>query len=465
MSIISRRSLLQFGSAAVFIGTIRSFPRPASAAAAVDIRLIAAPGNAGLLGPSEIGTAVWAYDARVPGPEIRVRQGDRLRATVENHLKEETTVHWHGVRVPNAMDGVPNLTQPPIPPGGTFVYEFDLPDAGTFWYHPHQRSFEQVARGLYGAIVVEEHAPPSVDHDVTWVLGDWRLTRDGQISDDFGGFMDKSHNGRVGNHVTVNGALPSPLTLGRGERIRLRLINAASARIFSLSFEGHEPRIVALDGQPVEQHDPPNGRVVLGPAMRADLLIEGMGQPGGTYRITDDFYPRLAYTLTTIAYRKDGSARRKAASATALPPNPLPEPNLARAKRVEVLMEGGMMGKMPMGMADMMRHGRMWTINGVAADGHDMTPFVTIPRGQTVLFALKNDTAWHHPIHVHGHAFRVITRNGTPTRYREWRDTVLLAPRETADIAFVANNPGDWMLHCHILDHQEGGMMAVFRVS
>ena len=121
-------------------------------------------------------------------------------------------------------------------------------------------------------------------------------------------------------------------------------------------------------------------------------------------------------------------------------------------------MGGGMMG-------GMMSGGAMWTINGVAAKGHDLKPMITLRRGSTALLAMKNETAWYHPIHLHGHSFRVVARNGKPTKYREWRDTVLIPPRERADVAFVADNPGDWMIHCHVLDHQEGGMMAVIRVA
>jgi len=133
----------------------------------------------------------------------RVKQGEELRIRLVNDLAEPTVVHWHGLRLPNAMDGVPHLTQSPIAPGETFAYEFDVPDAGTYWYHPHQRSFEQVGRGLYGQLIAEERQPIEVDRDITWVLDDWRLLPDGQISDDFGNFMDSSHNGRVGNTVTV----------------------------------------------------------------------------------------------------------------------------------------------------------------------------------------------------------------------------------------------------------------------
>jgi len=170
---------------------------PGRAASSAEHHLVAHPGRAPLVGARYPETAVWSYNGTVPGPEIRDRQGERLRITVENQLAEETTIHWHGLRVPNAMDGVPHLTQKPIAPGETFIYEFEGPDAGTYWYHPHQRSFEQVGRGLYGPLIVEEREPIQVDRDVTWVLDDWRLLQDAQISDDFGGFMDASHNGRV----------------------------------------------------------------------------------------------------------------------------------------------------------------------------------------------------------------------------------------------------------------------------
>jgi len=245
--------------------------RPARAENAREFRLHAAPGRARLV-PEPWGESdVWCYGGAVPGPEIRVRQGARLRIAVENALAEETTVHWHGLRVPNAMDGVPHLTQAPIAPGETFLYEFDAVDAGTFWYHPHQRSFEQAGRGLYGALIVEEANPPRVDRELVWVLDDWRLTQDAAIAGDFGGFHDMSHAGRLGNTVTINGRVPDAVLVRTGERIRLRLINAANARIFALDFGTLAPQVIALDGQPVTPHAAPGGRVVLGPAMRADL--------------------------------------------------------------------------------------------------------------------------------------------------------------------------------------------------
>lgn len=469
---ISRRAFLRVGAGLAL--TTLTYARPLEAFAVRQYRIAAIRGHAPLVGGRYPETAVWAYDGTVPGPEIRVGQGERLRVAVENRLDEETTVHWHGLRVPNPMDGVPHLTQRPIAPSETFVYEFDVPDAGTYWYHPHQRSFEQVDRGLYGAIIVEEREPIAVDRDVTWVLDDWRLRPDAQISGGFGNFHDVSHNGRVGNTVTLNSRIPGTFRVRAGERLRLRLINVANARIFGLAFRGHGPRVIALDGQPVAPHEPPGGRLVLGPAMRADLVIDMDGQPGQALAVEDTFYRGLEYKLLDLAYANEPPLRERPLDAPVrLPDNPLPEPDLRVAERHEVAFEGGMMGGMMtsmmggrrMDMRAMMHDGKAWTINGVAATGHVMDPFLTLERGRSYVLALHNDTAWHHPIHLHGHAFRVISRNGRPTRHREWQDTVLMAPRERVEIAFVADNPGDWMFHCHVLEHLAGGMMGVIRVT
>ena len=380
-----------------------------------------------------------------------------------NDLAEETTVHWHGIRLPNAMDGVPHLTQGPIAPGDKFVYEFDAVDAGTFWYHPHQRSFEQVGRGLYGPLIVEEANPPRVDRDVTWVLDDWRLAEDASISDDFGNAHDLSHAGRLGNTVTINGHVPETLEVASGERIRLRLINAANARIFALDFGDHTPRIIALDRQPVTPHEPRDGVVVLGPAMRVDVILDCTGKPGAQAQLVDRAYRGNDFRVLDFTYAETALREATPDWPIALPTNPIPEPNLRSAQRHEVTFTGGMMGG---GMMGMMHDGRgIWFVNGKAAEGHVLDPFLTLERGASHILEMTNATAFDHPIHLHGHSFRVISRNGTPTQHREWQDTVLMAPRERVEIAFVADNPGDWMFHCHILEHQAAGMMGVIRVA
>ena len=448
---------------------------PRRAHAAADQKLVAAAAKVPMVGGQNPETAVWAFNGTVPGPEIRVRQGDHVRIAVENRLGEETTVHHHGIRLSNAMDGVPHLTQKPIAPGETFLYEFDVPDAGTYWYHPHQRSFEQVGRGLCGAFIVEEPDPIRVDRDVAWVLSDWRLLPNAQISDDFGSMHDMAHNGRVGNTVTINGRVPEAFAVRSGERIRLRLINSANARIFALRFTGHQPVVIAYDGQPVAPHPLATDAVILGPAMRVDLILDMTGKPGERFRIIDDYYRGLAYRLVDFVYEDKPLRERQLDSPIELASNTIPEPNLGSAERHEITFNGGMMGQMMMrdrggmggmmNMMQMMHTGKIWFINGVAMTGHVMQPMPTLKRGRSYVLAMVNETAWHHPMHLHGHAFRVISRNRTPTKLREWQDTVLMAPRENVEIAFVADNPGDWMFHCHILEHQESGMMGVIRVA
>ena len=166
------------------------------------------PARVRMVGDEFPPTEVWTYNGVEPGPVLRIRQGTPFRATVNNRLTEPTTVHWHGMRLPNAMDGVPDLTQKPIAPGERFDYAFTPPDAGSFWYHSHDDSLVQMGRGLAGALIVEETDPPAVDHEWLWTIQDWRLTRDAQIAPGFNNRMEMAMDGRVGNTVTINGSVP-----------------------------------------------------------------------------------------------------------------------------------------------------------------------------------------------------------------------------------------------------------------
>ena len=443
---MNRRQFLSLGALAL--------ARPARAQPKVR-KLSIAPARQALVGAGNPDTAVWAYNGSVPGPELRFRQGERLRVEVENALPAETTVHWHGLRLPNAMDGVPGVTQPPIAAnGGRFVYEFDLPDAGTFWYHPHLGSPQQVARGLSGALVVEEREPPAVDRDLVWVLSDWRLDREARIVENFGNPMDASHAGRIGNTVTVNGAIRESFAVRAGERIRLRLVNASNARIYALEFEGHEPSIIAFDGQPVAPQR--QSSVVLGPGMRADLVLDCSGKPGSAHRIVDRFYRSRAYELLKIQYSSESALRTSFAPVPRLPANPIAVPDVSKAERHRIVFAGGAMGAVP----NQGEHkGLFWTVNGrpVSEHAHHET-LLNLRLGRSYVMELVNETSWHHPIHLHGHVFRVLSSG-------LWADSVLLDPKSRAEIAFVADNPGDWMLHCHVLEHQASGMMALVRVA
>ncbi len=425
--------------------------------------------------PSGGATGIWAFEGTAPGPLLRYRQGEVADIEVQNGLPDATTVHWHGLRVPNAMDGVPYVTQPPIAPGENFRYRFTLPDAGTYWYHPHFRSFEQVTRGVYGAFVVEEAQPPAVDEDWTWVLADWLLEKEGALRTDFEDPRDMSHAGRIGNLVTLNGRFamhrdsdPEPMRLRAGTRVRLRLLNAASARIFALRFEGAAPLVVATDGHPLEPLRLSGDSLMLGPGMRIDLIVD---VPDGRFAMSDRFDPRRTFIVRELLGA--GPAKSTAPFAP-LPPNPLPEPDLARARRHEIVLEGGARGQLRSARVRgkdvtaeqlVREHGMAWAMNGVAANDHVHEPLLTLGRGESCVITLVNRTQWPHPMHLHGHAFRVLKVNGRPPRAPLWRDTVILDPEGDAEIAFLADNPGDWMFHCHILQHQQGGMMASIRVT
>jgi FtsP/CotA-like multicopper oxidase with cupredoxin domain len=262
---VSRRALILGAGALGLSGALplrRSYADPPSR----EYQIAAESATVNLTGDGYPDTAVWAYEGTVPGPELRMRRGQPVRITVVNKLGEDTTVHWHGIRLPNAMDGVPGLTQKPIQPGASFVYEFTPPDAGTFWYHPHVDTLQQLGRGLAGALIVEEPEPVAVDRDLLWFIEDWRLDDRGRIAGGFGNRMEAGMSGRIGNTVTINGRVAEKVSAKAGERVRLRLrlVNAALARIVGLRFEGHKLVVVAYDGQPCDPHTPEGGRVVLG---------------------------------------------------------------------------------------------------------------------------------------------------------------------------------------------------------
>jgi len=468
-SALSRRQLLLSGGA-LAVSTLA--PRISSATPNTVLR--AAPHASQILPSDWPLTPTWAYSGQNPGPVLRVKQGERLRVMLQNDLDQPTTVHWHGLRIPHAMDGVPNVTQAPVQPGEAFLYDFTVPDAGTYWYHPHVNSSEQVGRGLHGALIVEEANPPEVDRDEVWVLDDWRLNRDGSIRDDFQRGMDISHGGRSGNFITVNGHMPEPLKVRKNERIRLRLINVANARIFGLNFEGHDVQVIAIDGQPVTPHEPLGGMVLLAPGQRADIILDCTGEAGSRHRIVDAVYQDEATVFQEIVYDAGTPVRTTSPGPVpSLAANPLAEPDLNNAEHHDITISGGAMGAMQgavykgkyLPLDELVQDMRIWAINGVAAHTTAMAPMLNFALGKSHIITVKNETVFPHPMHLHGHAFRILSQDGAPVPHTPWADTVLLNGRGTAQIALVADNPGDWLFHCHVLAHVQGGMTSVIRVA
>lgn len=389
----------------------------------------------------------YGYNGRVPGPVIQARQGQALVVRLRNRLPEPTTIHWHGLRVPAAMDGT-ELVQRPIPPGGSFEYLFELPDAGTFWYHPHTNETEQLEKGLYGALVVRGCDEPAVDRERVLVLDDVKLNRRGSLAR-FGGLMQR-HDGRRGGVLLVNGRADTTLGVHAGQIERWRVVNAASSRYVQLTVGWHEVRIIGTDGgllpSPVAATE-----VLLAPGDRVDLAV-GPFQPGGELALEGLPYSRGMVKEDRLRYAtiKVGPHR----PSRAWIPSTL--------RRIEPLAPADAVPTrtIHLGGKRSLRRGVDFFINQEMH--HRAEP---VRAGEMQIWEIVNDTKMDHPFHLHGFFFQVLHVNGSPPRYLSWEDTVNVPDRGRVRIAWLPDDrPGGWMYHCHILEHHAAGMMASFEV-
>lgn len=458
-----RRDFLTAGAA---LSASMMLPGFAMAEAAPMVTVRPAPAKVPLMGAGKPETAVWAYGKSVPGPVIRIPRAKPVHIRLENHLDQATTVHWHGIRLANAMDGVPGFTQSAVAPGAAFDYRFTAPDAGTYWYHSHEKSWEQVARGLYGPLIVEEDTPVAVDAEQMFIVDDWRLGEDGAIAQDFGALHDAAHGGRLGNWLTVNGVTAPKFDVRPGARIRLRCISAANARIMAFRFPGVAVHVIAVDGQPLDAPETLEDALLLAPAQRTDLVIDIPSDAVGEITIEE---VSTSEPIKAATFNVTGTPLRAAAPAemVRLPANPLSAQSLDLdgALNVDLVMQGGAMGQLTEAtyqgqLFDMrtlvQQKGQVWAFNGEA--GAPSVPLLHAALGRTVTINMINDTRWSHAMHLHGHHFQVIERDGQPVNGAPWRDTELLAPAERVRIAFLADNPGKWLFHCHMLEHHMAGM-------
>lgn len=446
-----------------------ALPLPRLTLAASDdglFELTAASGQARLYGDDGGSSDLWLYNNQLPGPEIRVKRGERVRVRFINKLAEPTSVHWHGIRIDNAMDGVSGLTQAPVQPGESFDYDFIAPDAGTFWYHAHNMSWNQVPRGLAGSLIIEEDedvfAPGT---DMTLALSDWKLTDEGVLDTaGFGNPHDFSHAGRLGNWLTVNGRSMPDIAIRQGRWHRLRLINMSASRILDLEPARFGAQVIGLDGQVFDSPRKIDGTVQLSPAQRMDLVM----RPEATGTIAFEMMTGKPFTVANFVVTEGPAAKDPLRMPAA---NTLPEPDLSGARTVPLVMEGGAMGRLrlaerngeEMSMRQLAGQGYFWAFNGQAGMGK--APFFTAQRGETIILESVNDTAFPHAIHLHGHHFRVLERNGEKLSHPDWRDTYTTARGETVKIAFVTDNPGKWLVHCHMLGHATSGMRDWFEVT
>ncbi|HUO66171.1 MAG TPA: multicopper oxidase family protein [Gammaproteobacteria bacterium] len=398
-------------------------------------------------------TTVWTYNGQLPGPLLRAQVGDRVIVHFKNSLPVATTIHWHGLRVSNDMDGSPGITQPPVEPGGEFRYEFVLKDAGTYWYHPHVDSAVQVGRGLYGPIVVEDPKDPQAfGDDLVLVLSDMSLDEDGQpLPDDNGGQFGDLF-GREGSTLLVNGKVRPHLQVRTGKQQRWRVIDAARARYFNLRLPGHRfTRLGGDNGLAARSEDVYN--VVVAPGERADAVFTP-ADPPGSHKVMQWVPVDRGYGSTFNRPREDLFAI-DTVDAPPVSPEPIPE----TLRTIE-----------PIDISDAKTQTLAFTI---ALDGHSVVmgfnglPYERAPPlearlGETDVWTLVNDTDFAHPFHLHGYFFQILDDARVP----EWKDTISVPSKSQMKIAVKFDErPGMWMYHCHILDHAEIGMMGHLHVT
>jgi FtsP/CotA-like multicopper oxidase with cupredoxin domain len=405
-----------------------------------------------VVAPGAAPITMWTYNGVVAGPTLRAKRGDRVIVHFRNSLPEPTTIHWHGVRVPNAMDGMPSV-QSPVLPGATFDYVFDVPDAGTFWYHPHVHSGVQVGYGLYGAIVIADPSSPVSADDLVLVLSDATVTDAGVLEppDATGAFSD--YFGREGNVVLVNGKTRPLLRARSGLPQRWRIINASRAHYAELSIPGFA--ITRLGGdvgfaaaaRPIASEE----GVLLVPGERVELFVVPRGVEGTRTSLVWSSYDRFHVQAST---RSASVVDIELAGAPVAGRDALP----AKLGNVVAIEAAPSLVKRTIAFTDTGTFG----INGkVGAD----VPMFDVPAGTTQVWTIQNNTSQDHPFHLHGFAFQVVARGASPPADLEMRDTVNVVARQSIQIVVPFDDrKGTWMYHCHILDHADAGMFGMFMV-
>jgi len=498
MPSLSRREFLRvaghggLGAVALSLGGASLLERSSAAqsarAAAREIRLEAREVT-WELAPGKVIKGL-AYNGQIPGPELRLKEGERVRIVVTNALAEPTTIHWHGVDVPNSMDGVPGITQKPIQPGATFVYEFDARPAGTRWYHTHFQEHRQMDLGLAAPLIIEpaRSEPFSVDREITLVLDDWATgtgralppTAEGIAGGrgSMGGMMGMMGGGMMGgggmggmmrgrhtpayDTMTINGkAYPAttPLRVRRGERLRLRFINASADHTHVIRLAGHRLHVGHTDGNPLV-HPVEVDAVPIAPGERYDVLVVA-DHPGAWFLFCAQPGHTAAGEQMLVVYDGQASTRSDPPMAD-LSGLELWQYGLGRGRPVlpvptgatrvfELGLGGGMMGS------------DVWTINDLR---YPDTEPLRVRRGDRVRVAFSNMSMEGHPMHLHGQSFTVVAVNGA--RYAEplVKDVVDVAPHMgSAVIEFTAQSPGDWFFHCHKPMHMDGGMITLVKIA
>ena len=450
---------------------------------------------------------MYGFNGQYPGPLIHVDQRATVVIDFTNDIDLPTTIHWHGVRLDNRFDGVPGVTQNPVLPGETFVYEVRFPDPGIYWYHPHVREDIQQELGLYGNMLVEPPDPDyynPVNREEVLILDDLFLDRGELVP-----FGEEASNftlmGRFGNVFLINGEPDYRLSVKLGEVVRFMFTNVSNTRTYNLVLGGAQMKVVGADISKFEREEWVES-VVIAPAQR--YIIEArFGDPGelaitnnvqAINHVLGEFYPSVD-TLGTIIVDADPATANYATHFLTLREHEdviedidrmrpyfdrPPDRELVLTLRVRELPEAVVQYMAidttyypPVDWNDAMPM-MNWVSNGInlewvlrepSTQRENMDIEWAFQQGDVVKVRLFNDPkSFHpmaHPVHLHGQRLLVLERNGVRTRNLVWKDTVMIPVGTTVDLLVELTNPGDWMLHCHIAEHLQAGMMMKFSVS
>lgn len=394
----------------------------------------------------------WGFNKQLPGAELRANAGDTLVVRLTNHLDEPTMIHWHGLRIPAAMDGT-DAVQKPVAPGEVFEYRFVLPDAGTFWYHSHANETVQMERGMYGSLIVEDPNDPVFDGEKVFMIDDMKLNSEHEFTNP-GWFVPRiveRHDGREGDTLLINGKENSVIEIAAGQTERWRFINSSSARYFTLYLGGKEFKIIGTDGGLLE-HPRTVTHVLITPGERVDIAA-GPFEEGETILMESLKYDRITFLKAKRQQFATIQVGKQKASITNLPETlrtiePLAKQNAEITRKVRL------------SVGPSLTNGMDFLVNG---DVHVNDKPVKV--GELQVWEVANTSLMDHPFHLHGFFFQVIEAQGKAPEYIAWKDTVNLPPRSKMKIAWMPDNrPGTWMYHCHILEHHAAGMMAHFEV-
>jgi FtsP/CotA-like multicopper oxidase with cupredoxin domain len=393
----------------------------------------------------------WGFNESFPGPVLKAQKGDAMIIRVKNTLPESTVIHWHGIQLPASMDGTDSV-QKPIPPGEEFEYRFIVPDAGTFWYHSHFHETKQVERGMYGALIVEDEADPVFDAEQVLMIDDVKLNSNNEFKK--GNFIQRwmeRHDGREGNTILISGKEDPMIKISGGQTERWRFINSSSARYVHLSLGGKSFKIIGTDGGLIEN-----------PVAVTDVLIvpgERIDIAAGPFAMGEDFaIETLHYNRTTIVRSKTQKIATVKIDNTKT--SNLNLPNQLRKIEPLAQRDAEVTRRVKFSVGASWKHGIDFLVNGTTHNS-DKPVYV----GELQVWEIYNTSLMDHPFHLHGFFFQVIEENGKSPAYMAWKDSYNLKPKSKIKIAWMPDNrPGEWMYHCHILEHHEAGMMGHFEV-